>query len=67
MAVTERESKERFQRAAVGVRRQCGVEFLWLLSRSFEHLLGRHAGAALEAHGFFEREGRYAQFEWYRG
>ena len=57
MIVTERESKERFQRVAVGVRRQRGVEFLWLPSRSFEHLLGRHAGAALEARDFFESRG----------
>ena len=59
MAVTERESKERFQRVAVGVRRQRGVEFLWLPSRSFEHLLGRHAGAALEACDFWVKEGRF--------
>ena len=38
-AMTEREPKGYFQRAAVGARQQYGVGFLWLPSRQDERFL----------------------------
>ena len=53
--MTEREPRDHSQRAAVGARRQWGIGFLWLPSRQDERptAIGLHAGAALEAQGFF--------------
>ncbi len=42
-AMTKREPKECFQRAAGGARRQRGVGFLWLPSRSGESVCFRSA------------------------
>ena len=61
-AMTEREPKEYFQRAAGGARRQYGVGFLWLPSRQGERFfaIALHAGTALEVRSFFELgEGRF--------